>query len=383
MLRHLPSWEKRDSTTLAAFFVILGIFILYVISNLAQNTTHGQNIISAYFALCTFSGTCSAVLSATFIYLLRNVTGGTPFRKIFGMLAILMAICGFGFFARAFSGETDPWYTVNILPFVAAVFALSAFIVLKSVPEIVEFLGRLKRAETKVEILNTTNRDLESFASNLTHDLRCPLRAIAGYSTVLKEDYGNVLDEEGKNTINKIHKNVDKMSALIDGILHFARCSHQRMAYESVDLNNIVYSVFDTLKQNIHGRKVNLDMLDLHPIKGDPLLLKQIFMNLIGNAIKFTRDRNEAVIHIGSMEEENNITYYVKDNGIGFEQQYAEKIFKAFQRLHTDAQYEGTGIGLSIVESLVHRHGGTIKVEGNPGKGAAFYVIFPKKRAAA
>lgn len=386
MLRYLPSREKRDVATLTTLaIIILGVFTLYFISNLAETIMVPKDtpifgLVDTYFILCMLTGISCAVLSATFIYLFRHITIDTPFKKIFAVFAALTAICGLGLFIRGFSPERDPWFTYNIMPFISALFILCAITMLRSVPGIMEFLGKLKQAEARIEILNTTNRDLESFASNLTHDLRCPLRAIGGYSRVLEEDYGDKLDEEGKQTIGKIHKNVDKMSVLIDGILRFAKCSHQRMVYEDVDVNEIVNSAFDTIKENINGRNVHLDMQTLHPIKGDPLLLRQIFMNLLTNAVKFTNSRPEAVIHLSSREKGTNILYYLKDNGIGFEQRYAGKVFKAFQRLHTDAEFEGTGIGLSIVESLVHRHGGKISVEGNPGNGAAFYISLPKER---
>lgn len=220
--------------------------------------------------------------------------------------------------------------------------------------------------------LQNAIKELESFSYSISHDLKAPLRAISGFSNMLLEDYTEKLDEKGKHNLNVINDNVIRMGQLIDDILKYSRLSRQPLNRSEIDMTRLSEGVFLELQEGCAGRTVNFKVNTLPSCNADRVMIKQVLINLISNAIKFTRVREVAEIEVGSRQDENETVYYIKDNGIGFDIKYAEKPFDLFQSLHSTKDYEGTGVGLAIVQRLVHRHGGKVWAEGKVDEGATF-----------
>ncbi len=221
--------------------------------------------------------------------------------------------------------------------------------------------------------LQAANRDLESFTYTVSHDLRAPLRAIDGYAYILQHEHRPELTGSAMKYLDQISQNARGMARLIDDLLNFSRTGRQALAIQKIDPAVLVTEVLDDLAGEREGREVHVTVGGLAPCCGDPALLKQVFANLIGNALKFTRDREVAEIEIGAFDEGSCPVYSVRDNGVGFDQKYASTLFQVFQRLHDVREYEGTGVGLAIVQRIVERHGGRVWAEGEPGTGAAFF----------
>lgn len=225
--------------------------------------------------------------------------------------------------------------------------------------------------------LEAANKDLEGFAYSVSHDLRVPLRAIDGFSQQVLKHYADKLDDEGKRYLNVVRDNTKKMSQLIDDILAFSRMGRLGLSVSEVNMEELAQGVFEELKPTLAGRELTIEIKPLPLCHGDPSMLRQVLVNLLGNAIKFTRPRDTALVEVGGHVEGAEIIYYVKDNGAGFDMQYADKLFGVFQRLHGVAEFEGTGIGLAIVKRIVTRHGGRIWAEGKVDEGATFYFTLP------
>jgi PAS domain S-box-containing protein len=236
-----------------------------------------------------------------------------------------------------------------------------------------EHLEELVRERTAQ--LETANKDLEGFAYSVSHDLRVPLRAVDGYSNLLLKHYPDKLDDEGKRYLNVVRDNTRKMAQLIDDILAFSRMGRLGMTMLEVDMDALVRTMFDELKPA--DRDVVAEIRRLPSCHGDQAMLRQVWVNLLGNAFKFTRGKAPAVIEVGARTEGAECIYYVKDNGAGFDMQYSEKLFGVFQRLHGVQEFEGTGIGLAIVKRIISRHGGRVWAEGKVGEGATFYFALP------
>ncbi len=227
--------------------------------------------------------------------------------------------------------------------------------------------------------LEAANRELESFSYSVSHDLRTPLRAIDGFSRKLLRDVENKLNEDDKRKFDVIRNNVRMMGQVIDDLLAFSRLGRQAISLSFVDMNNLFNQVWEESRAMSTERKIELKMVDLPQAVGDYGLLKQVISNLISNSVKFTKFREEAVIEIAGSEEGSENVYYVKDNGVGFNMEYYGKLFGVFQRLHNAFDYEGTGIGLSIVARIIQRHGGRVWAEGKEDEGAVFYFTLPAK----
>jgi two-component system, sensor histidine kinase and response regulator len=221
------------------------------------------------------------------------------------------------------------------------------------------------------------NEELEGFSYSISHDLRAPLRALSAYSKMLEEDYAQVLDTEGKRLLDNIHANAKKMGTLVDDLLAFSKLGRKELKKSRIEMEDLVNGVIHEIDQTAPHKAV-IDVKPLPPAYGDPVLLTQVWFNLISNAIKYSAKRDQPAIEIGSSVQDDETTYYIKDNGAGFDMKYAHKLFGVFQRLHNPKEFTGTGIGLAIVQRVINRHGGTIWCEAEVDKGAAFYFKLPE-----
>jgi signal transduction histidine kinase len=225
--------------------------------------------------------------------------------------------------------------------------------------------------------LEAANKELEAFSYSVSHDLRAPLRAIDGFSNLLLIDHARTLPSEAQRLLNNISLNAKRMGQLIDDLLGFSRLTRQPLSRQLVSVSALVQGVLRDLRKEQSTRSLEVSVAALPDCHGDPSLLTQVFVNLLSNALKFTRHRTTAKIEIGCQRHGREQVYFVRDNGAGFDMQYAEKLFGVFQRFHRAEEFEGTGIGLSIVQRIVHRHGGRIWAEAHVDQGAAFYFTIP------
>jgi len=233
-----------------------------------------------------------------------------------------------------------------------------------------ETVGKLEKTRQDLQV---KNEELESFSYSVSHDLRAPLRAIDGYSEALEEDYQAQLPSEGRFILSRIHENTHRMDQLIQDLLVLSRLDRARLNCRTVSPGEIVLDVLDELRKENPTQAVEVTLGDLPPCQADPALLRQVYANLLSNAFKFTRQRSQAQVLISSQLTSQGPAYLVQDNGVGFDMQQARKLFSPFQRMHPPEDYEGTGIGLTIVRRIVQRHGGRVWAEATVDQGATFY----------
>lgn len=227
--------------------------------------------------------------------------------------------------------------------------------------------------------LESSNQELESFAYSVSHDLRAPLRHVVGFSELLQRQASSLLDDKSRRYIQTIVKSAKRMGTLIDDLLGFSRIGRAETKRTAVDLQQLVREVVAELGQETSGRDIAWKIGALPVCYGDRSMLKLVLVNLVSNAVKFTRLRARAEIGIGCTDgKENQVEVFVRDNGAGFDMQYADKLFGVFQRLHRSEEFEGTGIGLATAQRIIHRHGGKIRAEGAVDQGAIFYFSLPK-----
>jgi PAS domain S-box-containing protein len=236
-----------------------------------------------------------------------------------------------------------------------------------------------ERVRQRTEDLRAANRELESFTYTVSHDLRSPLRAIDGYTYILLHEHQPEMTGSAVRYLDQISQNARRMARLIDDLLNFSRTGRQALTIREIDPAVHVAEVLDDLAGERQGRDVKVTVGGLAPCRADPALLKQVFANLIGNALKFTRNREVAEIEIGSNDEDGVPVYYVRDNGVGFDQKYAKTLFQVFHRLHDAREYEGTGVGLAIVQRIIERHGGKIWVESELDQGTTFFFTLSER----
>ena len=234
------------------------------------------------------------------------------------------------------------------------------------------------RVRERTAELEATNQELESFSYSVAHDLKTPIRAIEGFSRMLMGEHADKLDAEALRLLKVICTNTKIMAQLINDLLGLSRLTRQPMRKTDIHLGDMARQVFERLKSQAPGRNLQLTVNDLPTAYGDHSLLYQVMMNLLGNAIKYTSSRETALIEVGGRTDGNENIYYVKDNGIGFDERYIDKLFGPFQRLHGLEEYEGTGIGLAIVQRIIQKHGGRVWAEGKVDAGATFYFALPK-----
>lgn len=237
-----------------------------------------------------------------------------------------------------------------------------------------------KRVARRTEQLEAANRELEAFAYSVSHDLRAPLRAMDGFSRILMNEYAEDLPERATHYLGRIRENAQEMGDLIAGLLAFSRLTREALHVQTVDPAAIARRALDTLADELEGREIAIHVEDMPPCEADPRLLQQVFANLLENALKYTRTRSKAQIRVGAADHDGQAAYVVEDNGVGFDMAYADKLFGVFQRLHRAEEFEGTGIGLAIVQRIVRRHGGRVWAEAEKGEGAAFYFTLGRDR---
>jgi light-regulated signal transduction histidine kinase (bacteriophytochrome) len=237
-----------------------------------------------------------------------------------------------------------------------------------------------KRVAERTHQLETAVRDLESFSYSVSHDLRAPLRAIDNFSSILQEEYGGRLDEEGQRLLRVVRKNAARMGNLIDDILAFARAGRRDLVLTDIDLEVLARDVLEDLAPATGGRTIDVSIVSLPRVRADAAALRQVMFNLLSNAIKFTRACPMARIEVRGGVAGNEFICSVRDNGVGFEPAYVNKLFGIFQRLHDTDDFEGTGIGLGIVKRIIDKHGGRVWAEGEPGAGATFYFSLPRPK---
>jgi light-regulated signal transduction histidine kinase (bacteriophytochrome) len=245
------------------------------------------------------------------------------------------------------------------------------------------FMDITYRKQAEIEVrkktiqLEEANKEMESFSYSISHDLRTPLRAIDGYSRMILKKNEDKFDEETLRQFKLIRDNAQMMGQLIDDILAFSRFGRQSMKISGIDMDYLFSETWEELGMINPGRQLILKMDHLPPGMGDHALIKQVITNILVNAIKFTKIRKIAQIEVSGHVNENENVYSIRDNGAGFDMEYCDKLFGVFQRLHSHEEYEGTGVGLAIVQRIVSRHGGRVWAEGEVGKGAVFYFSLP------
>ena len=234
------------------------------------------------------------------------------------------------------------------------------------------------RVAERTSQLEAANKELEAFSYSVSHDLRAPLRAIEGFSKILSEENLSQADTDTKYLLEGIEKNARRMSQLIDDLLQFSKVSRSSLIKADVDLEDLFRTVYDEQKALQPDRRIDFRLAKLPIVQGDAAMLRQVVENLVTNALKYSRGREVAVIEISFRDGGSENVFSVKDNGVGFDMRYAEKLFQVFQRLHTDTEFEGTGVGLAIVHRIIKRHDGRIWAEAEVGKGATFFFTLPK-----
>ncbi len=230
-----------------------------------------------------------------------------------------------------------------------------------------------QRVEARTAELQEANQELEAFTYSVAHDLRAPLRHIDAFGKILLDEYSAALPEEARRFVENIRAGTRRMNRLVDDLLKLARLGQQELRWQPIALNTLVSEAIADLKHETEGRVIEWRLQPLPTVAVDPGLLKQVFVNLLSNALKYTRPRSLAVIEVGLLALSSGSVIYVRDNGVGFNMKYADKLFGVFQRLHPSREFEGSGVGLATVERIVRRHGGCVWAEAAVDKGAAFY----------
>ena len=314
--------------------------------------------------------------------------GGVMARRLLPSIIAILLVIGF----IRIIGERLGLYDVATgvaITIISAIIILS-FLIWKSADslnqidlEAIKTKENLEFSNKKLEIqsnqLKDANDELESFAFSISHDLRTPLRAIDGYSRVLLNRYEDKLDDQGKRFLNNVRDNTNRMAHLIDDILSLSRAGRTELKKTDVNMESLIKNVFKELRPTTDRQEVKLKVNSLPVAYGDLTAMNQILTNLISNSIKFTEHKENPIIEIGAEKGKNETIYYIKDNGAGFNMKYYNKLFDLFQRLHSQKEFEGTGVGLAIVKRLLYRQGGSIWAEGKVNNGATFFFTLPTK----
>jgi PAS domain S-box-containing protein len=278
-----------------------------------------------------------------------------------------------------FPDGSKQWFELSLQPVPEGIFILSIDITerkdaeekIKKINEELE-----ERVTERTGELKKANEELEAFSYSVSHDLRAPLRAIIGYSAILEEDYSSKLDDEDKRITTVIKTNTVKMGNLIDDLLTFSRMGRHDIIKTQIDINVMVDEIIKGFSGN--GSKIEWTVNALPVVKADMSMLRQVWINLISNAVKYSGVNTAPKIEIGSFKHEGHLVFFVEDNGVGFDEKYKNKLFKVFQRLHSAEDFAGTGVGLAIVEKIISKHNGMVWAEAEVNKGASFYFSLPE-----
>lgn len=325
------------------------------------------------------------------------------FNKTHFLLTVLLISFAMLLATHYFATEANKLYADVTLAFNGLVTALVAFLLIqetnknsrlheallqreKKLNDTLNSLGKHQSAEKTVRELNENlearvkerTEDLEFFAYSVSHDLRAPLRAINGFAKILKEDYKETLDENGKHLLSTIAGNAQRMDRLIEDLLKLSRLGKAELKKTPTNMQTLVADVIDDLQFTHKIPPVEFVMNSLPAAECDTGLMKQVWTNLLSNAAKYSAKNPNPKIEVGFTHKEGTDVYYVKDNGVGFDMQHADKLFGVFQRLHSADEFEGTGVGLVIVQRVIKRHGGRVFAESESGKGASFYFALPE-----
>ncbi len=286
------------------------------------------------------------------------------------------------------AGENKLYYSSSISPIYSENGEVNAAVIIsrdlslqKEAEEEVKELNRSLeiKVEERTKELRDVVKELESFSYSISHDLRSPLRAINGFTHILKDSYADG-NEEALDAMDEIINNTQRMGHLIDDLLEFSRLGRAELKKVTVDMRVLVETVIQELTRVPSERKIDITLQQMEKVTGDQNLLKQVLVNIIDNALKYTSKKEHTLIEIGSYADGGNIICYVKDNGAGFDMAYYGKLFGVFQRLHSASEYEGTGVGLALVQKIITKHSGKVWAEGRVGMGATFYFSLPKPR---
>jgi light-regulated signal transduction histidine kinase (bacteriophytochrome) len=242
-----------------------------------------------------------------------------------------------------------------------------------------ELEQRVQELDRRSLELAAANNELKNFTYSVAHDLRAPLRAIGGFARVLLDEYPGKLDKTGERYLNIINQEAFKMGRLIDDLLALARLGRKEMRFAPLDMSELVQEISNELQAAHAERNLQFEIQSLPPVRGDRAMIRQVLENLLLNAIKFTQDRETALIQVSGWAEADEHVYCVLDNGVGFDMRYVNKLFGVFQRLHPEKDFEGTGVGLAMVRRIIERHGGKMWAEGRINEGAAFYFTLPHR----
>jgi light-regulated signal transduction histidine kinase (bacteriophytochrome) len=286
------------------------------------------------------------------------------------------------------SREHETWnidefiIVLTILAFAFGIFSLRRW------RELRDEIAERRRIEKEVKKLNedlekrtieleAANKELEAFSYSVSHDLRNPVLAIGGFSRLLLEKYSSHLDGKGHHYLDIILSSTQNMCQLIDDILAFSHSGHRQIEFSNIDMEELAKALFEELKGITLGRMLRLNLNPLPPARCDRSMIRQVFMNLLSNAIKFTKFKETGMIEIGGWIQNGENIYYVRDNGAGFDMEKANELFRVFKRLHNAEEFEGNGVGLALVQRIIHRHGGRVWAEGKINEGATFYFSLP------
>lgn len=308
----------------------------------------------------------------------------TAFVKLYFLFAAFILACGSTHLIDAIAFWVPAYRLSALVRFITGVLSwITVFSLIRLLPIAFslktqkELQDEVDRREKMGNELEKSNAELQAFSYSVSHDLRAPLRGIIGFTTILEEDYVSKLDDEAKRITSIIKSNTLKMARLIDDLLAFSKLEKQDIVKTSVDTNTLVKNVKQDLMNSYKGFTIDWVIKEMPSINADINAITQVWINLISNAIKYSRNSRQPRIEIGHKIQQGESVFYVKDNGVGFDPEYKDKLFKVFQRLHSAEEFEGTGVGLAIVEKIVLKHGGRIWAEAEKNKGATFYFTLP------
>ena len=313
------------------------------------------------------------------VYFVRK-RADLPFHWMFVLFAVFIVACGTTHLMEIWTlWHPSYWLSGGVKVVTAGASIGTAVLLVPLIPKAIA-LPSPAQLEAKNAELKTVNQELETFSYSVSHDLRAPLRAIDGFSRVLLEDAAPRLDAEGVRSLNVIRANAKRMGHLIDDLLEFSRLSRKELVTAQVDMAALARAAADDLRREpaLVAANATIDIGPLPPARGDAGLLQQVWANLIGNALKYSRTRPEPRIEIAASEQNGDLVYQVRDNGVGFDPAFAGKLFGVFQRLHSADEFEGTGVGLALVQRILERHGGRIWADARPNQGATFYFTLPR-----